>query len=61
MEERMREFLEELTHVSRAFGFRVGACGCCNSPWVLELKSEDAEGYYTVDDDGEGLDWHVPD
>jgi len=35
-----KEFLDELTKLSQKYGIYVSACGCCNSPWLLEYDPE---------------------
>lgn len=29
-----KQFLRELTKLSKKYGFTIGACGCCDSPWI---------------------------
>lgn len=32
----MEDFLKELTILSKKYNITIGACGCCNSPWLNE-------------------------
>lgn len=32
--EKLIEFLTELTKLTDKYGFEIGGCGCCGSPWV---------------------------
>jgi len=36
---KLDQFLKELTVLCRRYGFKIDACGCCDSPWVVELDS----------------------
>lgn len=38
--ERLDKFLEELTELSNKYGFVIGGCGCCGSPWVDEVDGD---------------------
>lgn len=42
--ERLDKFLEELSELSNKYGFEIGGCGCCGSPWVQEI-----DGNFGVD------------
>ena len=37
-------FLMEYRELCERYGLMIGACGCCDSPWVKKLTPEDAEG-----------------
>lgn len=44
--ERLDAFLKELSDLTRKYGFIIGGCGCCGSPWVESDKfSADHLGY----------------
>lgn len=55
--EKLIEFLTELTKLTDRYGFEIGGCGCCGSPWVtssnreeaLRLKYDDDKSCYRVD------------
>jgi hypothetical protein len=55
-------FLTELEQLTRKHKLKISACGCCESPWVLELPDkETGKSYaYRVDDNGECLKWSEP-
>ena len=38
--ERLDKFLEELSELSNKYGFVIGGCGCCGSPWVEEVDGD---------------------
>ena len=41
------KFINELTELSKKYGLKIGGCGCCGSPWVIEMtKSEIQRGGY---------------
>lgn len=40
-EERAKRFLEEYEAVCRKYGVYVGACGCCDSPWLVDVEDEE--------------------
>ena len=42
-----KEFLTELSALTKKYGIRIDGCGCCGSPWL-----EDDHRQY-----GECLDW----
>lgn len=37
--EKLIEFLTELTKLTNKYGFEIGGCGCCGSPWVVSDDS----------------------
>ncbi len=37
---RIKLFIEEYDSLCRKHGFYIGACGCCDSPWVIDLPGE---------------------
>jgi hypothetical protein len=45
MEDKTKPFLEELTALSKKHGLIIWGCGCCASPSIEELESEEKEGY----------------
>lgn len=64
---KLMEFLTELTKLTDKYGFEIGGCGCCGSPWVIDddgkggvmLEYVEEKGCYRVDlDDYRGC--HEP-
>jgi hypothetical protein len=55
-------FLTELEQLTRKHKLKISACGCCESPWVLELEEKEmGKKYaYRVDERGEALTWSKP-
>ena len=37
---RLDKFLKELSELSNEYGFIIGGCGCCGSPWVDEVDGD---------------------
>ena len=57
-EENLNNFLEELSALTNKYGLVIGGCGCCGSPWVAGMNSNEGydnlsfeEGKYQVDKD----------
>ena len=58
---KLKPFLAELAELTRKYRIEIGACGCCNSPWVDDLSLDKLEGKYVLKrEDGE-LAWVKPD
>lgn len=36
--EKLIEFLTELTKLTDKYGFEIGGCGCCGSPWLTSIR-----------------------
>lgn len=52
----VREFLRELSKLSRRHKIVIGGCGCCGSPFLSPMSKDD--GRYEVDSkDFDGLHW----
>ena len=58
----VKEFLKELTELSKKYGIFIGGCGCCGSPFLYadegginykDLDFQEKENRYTVYDCGE--------
>ena len=65
--EKLIEFLTELTKLTNKYGFEIGGCGCCGSPWVtsddkdggVELEYDEGKCCYRVDLDS-NRGYHEP-
>ena len=65
--EKLIEFLTELTKLTYKYEFQIGGCGCCGSPWVIDddgnggvrLGYDDEKCCYRVDL-YDGYDYHEP-
>lgn len=38
MKSRLDKFLEELSALTKKYGFEIGGCGCCGSPYLTDLN-----------------------
>jgi hypothetical protein len=43
----MKNFLTELTQLTKKYKITIGACGCCSSPWLFS-EPELKDGKYTT-------------
>jgi hypothetical protein len=52
-------FIAELTELTRKHGIAVSACGCCNSPWLLDATTPGHYRWNWVEIGGvaDGIDW----
>lgn len=61
----IEQFLKEISEVCRKHKLLIEGCGCCASPYVLELRPEDEEEgqeYFSREGLGgrhEGIAWGV--
>lgn len=54
----LTDFLRDLRELALKHGVKVGGCGCCGSPVLLELEDEEWDGFtYVCDQTGEHLRW----
>lgn len=37
--EKVVEFLTELTRLTDKYGIEIGGCGCCGSPWIINVNN----------------------
>lgn len=51
----VREFLRELSKLSRRHKISIGGCGCCGSPSLSAMRK--GVGRYEVTQDFDGLHW----
>ena len=42
-------FMAELTKLSQKHGIRVGGCGCCGSPYLMDFQKGDKAGHYFLE------------
>lgn len=55
-EERLKMFLSELNRLREVYGFEIGGCGRCDSPYITELNRESGKTYQMADN----LTWRGP-
>jgi len=55
-----RQFLLELRELTLKHGLAIGGCGCCGSPFLMEVESPDPLGGYMTDGDGDEIEWIQP-
>ena len=46
-----KEFLEELTKLSRKYRIAISGCGCHGSPYLLPIDAKIDDAYYVADND----------
>lgn len=54
-EENVKEFLKELSKLSRRYKVTIAGCGCCGSPFLHSMEKTD--GRYEVTNEFGGLHW----
>jgi len=47
---KLKAFLTELTHLTNKYGYEIGGCGCCGSPWVCSESDSADMLYYDKDE-----------
>lgn len=55
--EKVQAFLDDLTKLSREYRLQIGGCGCCGSPWIINIKGGKDAYRYFVDYGLERLEW----
>lgn len=40
---KLEKFLEELSELTKKHGLAIGGCGCCDSPWIDNLETDEEE------------------
>ena len=55
--QKLKKFLDELTGLTKKYGIEIGGCGCAGSPFLFDLKPEDALAgqHYSVDRNKDNL------
>lgn len=38
MKSKLDKFLEELSALTKKYGIEIGGCGCCGSPYLVDLN-----------------------
>ncbi len=46
-------FLRELTELTKKHKIVIGGCGCCGSPFILELEPANEGGHYELGGQGD--------
>jgi len=41
MDKKREDFIKELEALFRKYRMTIGACGCCNSPWIVEAENDE--------------------
>ena len=41
MANELKDFLDELFQLTQKYGFAIGGCGCCGSPYVYDITTGD--------------------
>lgn len=50
-----KQFLQELTELTKKYRIDIAGCGCCGSPILSD--AETTRGIYLIDDDDKNLRW----
>lgn len=58
-DEQKRQFLLDLTELTRKHGIAVGGCGCCGSPFLMEADCSDERAGYS-DSGRSDFSWIAP-
>lgn len=48
----LNEFLDELSKLTVKYGWEIGGCGCCGSPFINKKLNKQLVGSYSVGDVG---------
>jgi hypothetical protein len=51
----VKEFLRELSKLSRRYKISIGGCGCCGSPFLSPISGDG--GRYETSEDFDGMYW----
>ena len=43
---KLKAFLTELTRLTKKYGYEIGGCGCCGSPWVCSESESGDDLHY---------------
>ena len=61
LNEKEREFIIGLNELTKKTGIAVGGCGCCGSPYLHEIDSEDISNGAGYGDNGKSdISWISP-
>jgi len=50
MENKVEEFLDELTKLTYKCGIKIAGCGCCGSPYLCPINKEEKFKYSVCND-----------
>lgn len=50
LDENVRQFLVDLTALTKKYGLAIGGCGCCGSPWLEPIDVSNEKSGYIYDD-----------
>lgn len=59
MEEKKKQFILELTELTRKYGIAIGGCGCCGSPFIYDEDDVGEQCGYVLEDRDE-IGWVKP-
>ena len=45
------KFLSELTELSKKYKVVVSGCGCCGSPYLVDIEQHECEGHYSQEEE----------
>ena len=45
MNDRVENFLKELAELTKKYDIAIGGCGCCGSPYLDDLKTNDIKPF----------------
>jgi hypothetical protein len=58
---RMRQFMLELTKLTRKYGVAISGCGCCGSPFLrYDADVSNSRAGYATSEGYEDLQWIAP-
>lgn len=55
--EKIKDFLQQLTELTRKTGVGIAGCGCCRSPFTFDLNDDEKHFVYGCNKDGGIIEW----